>query len=198
MGVFEQAAETLLLFLLARSGRTPIHASAIMIGENALVLAGPSGTGKSTLALLAAQRGLQVLSDDAVYIQTDPQFRVWGLGGPVHVHPEDAPPGASAPRLRNGRLKLAIPLRSSPGALSFADRATPILLKSGNQLELARMDADAARERLAQLDPGFDLLCEESDVAVCALLSAGEVWQLTLSREPNEALDLLCKCFGSA
>src|SRR6185503_14339932 len=69
--------ETGALFLAAQAGRTPLHASAIMLGDVALVLAGPSGMGKSTLALAAAQAGLPVLSEDTLYVQTAPRLRLW-------------------------------------------------------------------------------------------------------------------------
>src|SRR5689334_17469626 len=46
---FADVIDTLLLFLLARRGRTPVHASAFVLGDRGVLLAGPSGSGKSTL-----------------------------------------------------------------------------------------------------------------------------------------------------
>ena len=106
----ESVTDTLLLFLLARTGRTPMHAAGVMVGDTALVLAGPSGTGKSTLALAAAERGLRILSDDTLYIQLQPATRIWGFQRPLHVFPQDAPRFTGGTRLRGGKLKAVVPL----------------------------------------------------------------------------------------
>lgn len=43
-----------------------IHASAVAIGGNGILLVGPSGSGKSDLALRLIDRGASLVSDDAV------------------------------------------------------------------------------------------------------------------------------------
>ena len=53
----EEMINTLVLFLVAQAARTPLHASAIMLGDTAIVLAGRSGSGKSSLALAADRAG---------------------------------------------------------------------------------------------------------------------------------------------
>src|SRR5690606_145787 len=130
--------------------------------DTALVLAGRSGSGKSTLALAAAGRGLQILSDDTLYIQLRPRTRVWGLRRPVHVFPQDGPRFTAATRLRGGKLKAAVTL--PPGACGppFAEKAELVLLERGERLALARIDAAEAAAGLAHLEPGFDLLPQES------------------------------------
>lgn len=193
-GLLSEAVDTLLLFLLARSGRTPVHASAIVMGERALLLAGPSGAGKSTLALAAARRGFPVLSDDTVYVQTEPHLRIWGLGSTIHVLSEDAPAETLGTRLRNGKLKLAVAVPRDPQP--FADHASVILLERGGKPELVRASPDAAMESLSRLEPGFDLLREASAAAHRALLREGDIWKLTLSRDPGAAIELLCARFG--
>src|SRR4051812_41484330 len=110
---FADVTDTLLLFLLARNGRTPVHAAAFLIGDLAVVLAGPSGSGKSTLALAAANRGFPILSDDTIFVQHEPAFAVWGLPRPMHLYPADAPPGDHLTRMRNRKLKAAVPLAMS-------------------------------------------------------------------------------------
>jgi len=193
-----EVVETLLLFLLTRHGRVPLHASGLLMGNQAILLAGPSGSGKSMLALSAARRGLAVLSDDTVFVQNDTVFRIWGLGGPIHVLPKDARTQTGQVRLRNGSLKLAV---THPGARDqplYADRASLVLLTNGARPGLVRIGADAVRSRLTKLEPGFDLLREEIAAAVEALLEKCETWQLTLSRDPDEALELLCNHFTAA
>jgi hypothetical protein len=49
-----------------------LHASAITDGDRAVLFAGPSGHGKSTLAATFLDRGWRLLTDDVVAIRTDP------------------------------------------------------------------------------------------------------------------------------
>jgi hypothetical protein len=62
---------------LRASGRYAVHAAAVARGNRALILAGPGGTGKTTLALALAARGFELLSDELAVI--DP-------AGPL-IHP---------------------------------------------------------------------------------------------------------------
>lgn len=51
-------------FILRSWGRLALHASCVRIGDSAVLLAGDSGSGKSTTAAALAARGFPVLSDD--------------------------------------------------------------------------------------------------------------------------------------
>lgn len=179
--------DTLLLFLLARRGRTPVHAAAFMVGRRAIVLAGPSGSGKSTLALAAAQRGHPLLSDDMVFVQRQPAFALWGLPRPIHVFPEDAPAGDHPTRQRNAKLKSAL---DAPAVATRAEHCVLALLERDNRLDLSPVDPAVAVEALMSLDPGFDLLESESRAAIGELASRG-AWRLTLSNDPGSAIDFL-------
>lgn len=53
-------------FLLRLRGVTCLHASAVAVGDFAVAIAGPPGSGKSTTAAAFARRGHAVLSDDVV------------------------------------------------------------------------------------------------------------------------------------
>lgn len=184
---FTDVVDTLLLFLLARSGRTPVHSAAFMHGDVAVLLAGPSGSGKSTLALAAAARGLPILSDDMVFVQLDPEFAVWGFPRPIHVFPDDAPAGEHEERLRNNKLKAALPIGRP--ALRAAN-AIPVLLERGDELAFRPVDPAQAVQELMRLDRGFDLLAGESRAAAEELTSRG-AWRLTLARSPAEGVDFL-------
>ena len=190
---FAEIADTFLLFLLARSGRTPVHASAFMLGDLAVVLAGPSGSGKSTLALAAAVRGFPVLSDDMIFVQRDPSFVIWGFPRPIHVFPDDAPSGEHPTRLRNGKLKAAVPLAT---AASKAERCALVVLDHGQELAMRSAAPEEAIKPLLRLDSGFDLLQSESRAAVEALASPG-AWFLTLSDDPRAAIDLITRQLAS-
>ncbi len=191
----DRVLDTLLLFLIARAGRTPVHAAGVMIGDRVAVLAGPSGAGKSTLALRAMERGLRILSDDTLYIQLHPAFRAWGLPRPLHVFPETAPRFSQGTRLRAGKLKLVAPL-APEAARSFADDAVLVVLDRGERLALTPIAPEAALARLGPLEPGFDLLRRESDEALGALARRG-AWRLALTGDPGAAIDLLCERLGA-
>lgn len=53
-------------FVLRLRGITCLHASATVVGDYAIALAGFAGSGKSTLAAVFGQRGFPILSDDVV------------------------------------------------------------------------------------------------------------------------------------
>ena len=189
-----EVTDTLLLFLLARSGRVPVHAAGILCGRTAVVLAGRSGSGKSTLSLAALARGLRILSDDTVYIQLQPRLRIWGFPRPVHVFPADAPGFTDQLRLRGGKLKAALPLPpwSEP---PVAERAAVVLLERGDRVRLEPIEPSVAAAALSRLEPGFDLLAEASARAVEAVTASG-AWRLILSRDAAEAIDFLMDRLG--
>jgi hypothetical protein len=191
-----EVIDTLLLFLLTRSGRVPLHAAGLMCGSTALLLAGPSGSGKSTLSLAAMARGLRILSDDTVYIQMLPRLRIWGWPRPVHVFPADAPGFTGETRLRGGKLKAAVPV---PARLEppVADQAAVVLLERGERIGLEPVEPSVAAGALSRLEPGFDLLARESAEAIAAVTAQG-AWRLTLTRDPAAAIDALVERFSPA
>jgi len=190
----DEVLDPLLLFIATRRGRAPLHAAGVMMGSRAIVLAGPSGSGKSTLALNAAARGCAVLSDDTVYVEHDPHLRIWGMPHPIHVFPDHPPAGCQELRLRNGKLKRAVPL--GPGSLVLsADRAVLVVLARGESVSLDPIAPVEAAAELSGLEPGFDLLPAESAAAVAALTAAG-AWRLRLTCDPQAAIDLLEQRFG--
>jgi hypothetical protein len=192
---FEEAVRTITLFLVAHAGRTPVHASAIMIGHRAIVMAGNSGSGKSSLALAANRAGLSVLSEDALFVQLEPSFRVWALCEAIHVVTEDAPPGPTGGniRIRAGRRKRAIPIRRRR---QYADRAILCVIARGKQVGLERIDREEAVRLLTQApEPGFNYYGARAELAIRALATEG-CWRLTLSRDLDAALAELVFTFS--
>jgi len=67
--------------LLYRRKQIVLHASAVRVGDRAVLFCGSSGAGKSTLAAALAQRGYNLVTDDVCTISLD------GNGSP-HAHPD--------------------------------------------------------------------------------------------------------------
>ncbi|HEU0014863.1 MAG TPA: hypothetical protein VFQ45_14345 [Longimicrobium sp.] len=185
--------DALTLWLLTALDRQPLHAAGIARGDAALLLAGPSGVGKSTTAYAAMRAGLDVLAEDGVYLQESPVPRVWGMPGFVHLHPGAArwfPELAGlAPITRaNGDVKLAIPTARPRTGVA---RAGICLLARGDAAGVERVGADEVeRALLGEMEPGFDRFAATIGGPVRRLASRGG-WRLTLPPSPPDAVPLL-------
>lgn len=95
--VAQAGVGSLLRYLLGRRGLAWLHAALLVRGDEALVLAGPSGVGKSQLVLRMIARGWQYITDDHALIGdtglsgvTTP-ILVRGYGGWPQDMPQPAP-----------------------------------------------------------------------------------------------------------
>src|SRR6267378_1877587 len=165
------------------------------------LLAGPPGTGKSTLAYQAHRHGLRVLSDDAVYVQLDPMFRVWGLPGRLRLlttavshFPELA--GRSPTFLANGDEQLVV---QCPGEWPAATAAAPVATRAGVCLldrsgTVASKASASTAEVQAFLKDGMGLsrvrFGASLDEALRRLAGAGG-WRVSLSTNPADAMPML-------
>ena len=186
---------TVVLFLVGHAGRVPLHASAVMVNGTALVFAGASGAGKSTLALAASRAGLPLLSDDTVFVQTSPDFRLWSLAGAIHVFARDAPAGSgSEMRFRAGRWKKALP---APARRHVAHDAVLFVLERGEAVCLTPLpEGEAVRCLTARPEQGYQFYGDAS-VSAARALAAGGAWRLTLSADPAEAIALVLDRFAN-
>jgi hypothetical protein len=66
-------------FAAALQGLEVLHASAVAFGERALAMTGPSGAGKTSLALAACRLGASMIADDVVSLERS--------GGELLAHP---------------------------------------------------------------------------------------------------------------
>jgi hypothetical protein len=189
MKVLADFINTLVLFMIGHAGRVPLHASAVMLGDTAIVFAGASGAGKSSLALAASSVGLPLLSDDTIFVQTVPIFRIWSLAGPIHVFEKDAPRNAQGGmRFRGGRWKKSL---VAPERRHMAERAVLCVLGRGDEPALEPLALEAAVAALTVTpEPGYQFYGEASVAAARALAASG-AWQLILSPNPMAAIALV-------
>lgn len=100
-----------LTHLLAQQGQQVLHAGAVVVDGQAILILGDTGTGKSTLVFSALQLGWLALSDDMVAVHRDDGLvRAVGLPRPISV-PDDVfgaemPDGRRLPGDARGRREL--------------------------------------------------------------------------------------------
>ncbi len=117
------------------NGALQLHATTISFQDKALVIAGPSGTGKSSLALRMIALGACLVSDDMTLISTSPSG--------ILAHGPDAAPQVievrglgllNAPVVAAERLHTILDLGTAekarlpePRTLTLFDQAIPVL-----------------------------------------------------------------------
>lgn len=187
-GEFPELIDMLALFLVAHAGRIPLHASAAVHDDTAVIFAGRSGAGKSTMAFAASGAGMAVLSDDTIYVQREP-LRVWGIPAAIHLlASREADYGNSPMRFRGGKLKHALPVGRG---LHVAEQAVLCVLTRGQEVAIDPMDIDEAVDMLTHdPEPGYEFYGSRSADAIRAVAARG-CWRLTLSHDPAAAIAAL-------
>jgi len=192
-----EVLEAVTLALLSHFDRHPVHAAAVALHGRAVLLAAPSGTGKSTLAYACHAAGMDLLGDDHVRVQLAPALRVWGWPGRVRLapatrwspaieHSDDAPESPVGDKTVVEALD-----RMSAARLVAKDVTVCLLTRDGRAASVAPIDAAAlARALDAQLAPGFDRFPARWPVVRDAL-AARAGWRLNLSSDPREGVALV-------
>jgi hypothetical protein len=181
------------LVLVAARDRLPVHAAMIARAGRAVVLVGPSGRGKSTVAYAAMRRGWRVLADDAVYVQTSPALRVWGRPGHLYL-PGDAGArfaelaGRSPTLLANGKLKFVVD--TGPAEPAVPEAAICVLERGAVTALESIGPAELAAALLGELAPSHELY-GDAPARVTRMLARDGGWRLTLAADPADAVHLL-------
>lgn len=188
--------EALTWALLTRFDRQPFHAAGVAADDAVLLLAGASGTGKSTLAYAAARAGMDVLTDDIVFLQSTPRIRVWGARGPIRLLPEAAAQFAeladvTPTRMHNGKMKVVAPLPASRAPAAY-DRCVICILGERRPRPVASRQSSA--QLLTSVDhageSGFSVFADTIAPVIRALAGRGG-WLLYPAAAPAASLPLL-------
>jgi hypothetical protein len=191
--------ELLALALVSRRDRLPIHAGAIVRRGRAVLLAGPSTAGKSTLCYACLREDFQLLTEDVVYVSLRHGLRLWGVPWHIHLLPDavrlfgelaDIPSTLQA----NGKRKLTVETAAfgADRARRHAERAAVCIVERapGAPSALEPIEPCAAIKVLSgNLESGFDLHGEI--IAAAEALVAGGAYRLRVGSNLPGAVALL-------
>jgi hypothetical protein len=186
--------EALVLSVVTWMDRMPVHASAVVRGSTALLLAGPSGRGKSTLTCAAPGAGLRVLADDMVFAQLEP-LRVWGMPTFLHLpadsrrfFPELADVAVSLASSGKSKVALNLGERAMAAPFPVAERLGICVLErsSAARPSWRRLDAASLGAAMGRLDAGFDLFAERYPRLLGELAARGG-FALDVGSDPHAA-----------
>jgi hypothetical protein len=155
----------MLMSVMAGSvGLVELHASCVASGEAGLILAGPSRSGKSTLAMALHAAGFRLLSDDRTFCSLAlGKLLAWGLPRPIKLRREAASwfeefRGQEPAGIQNGEhvfhfepKQRSVP-KCQPRLLVFLEQ------QQDHGFSMIRMNRKAAKSRVEK-----DLLAETPD-----------------------------------
>jgi predicted ATPase len=186
-------------------GFVAIHAAAVVKNDTCLLLCGPSGTGKSTLAYACLRQGYQLLSEDVVQANVaGDELALWGMPWKCHLMAESLPffpelQGKTERLQVNGKMKVPLDLAETHpqsmvtlarnGRLIFMDKSQPDCPAALSPLSPAETRANF--EVIWSWEGGWQVQYEER---LNDLLAAG-AYHLQLGRTPNESIQALEQLF---
>jgi hypothetical protein len=188
--------ETLSLLLL-KNHRFPVHAATIARNGTAVLLAGASGYGKSTLAYAASRDGLDALGDDIAHIQLHPARRVWTLPSRYSLLRDvarrwDELSSAVPTRLPTGKTKVVVQDDRWTSSNTVDSFGVCLLERGSGAASLETIGSDELKARLVGMNaPGFDIYSDDDRRSVLGAISEPGGWKLRLSRDPQDSLPLI-------
>jgi len=142
-------------------GLEVMHASGVVLDGKAVLVSGPPGAGKSSLAAALVRAGGQLLSDDAVALQLDDSGLIAHAGSAViQLRAPENQRLSGQERAALGRLSGTVADKQR----YISDRI-PEPAPLGGMFLLARSDAEPAVERLTAVDP-FELIASTFNLSV--------------------------------
>jgi len=169
-----------LIELLKAHRRYSLHAACVAAGERGILVAGPSGAGKTTLAVALAYAGLSFLADDMVFLSpTDAGITVLGFADEVDVTDQTmamfpALRPVARPQLAGGG-KWSLRLEDACAApVRLACRPALLVLARVGNGDDSRIAPLSASEALIELTPNLlltDALASQAHLGVLAQLA---------------------------
>jgi hypothetical protein len=199
--------EAVALILISTTYATPIHAACVSRYGRGMLLCGPSGTGKSTLAYACARRGWVFTSDDASYVRHHASdLRVVGNSHQVRFRPsaKDLFPelrGRSITPRAEGKPSIEVPTAELPGIVT-ADEALVHHIILLNRLpsanaELRPLPREAAQQYFRQYLQLPDKI-QKMQAEAARSIATADVYELRYQdlEQAIECLDSLARDSG--
>jgi hypothetical protein len=142
-------------------GHEVLHASGVVLNGRAVLVAGPPGAGKSSLAAALVRAGGKLLSDDAVALRMN-DGGLTAHAGSVVLQLRLAEDGQLTPQ---GREALGRPASSPSGKQRYVSADVPEPAPLGCLFLLERSTEGPAIERLEAVDP-FELIASTFNLSV--------------------------------
>ena len=181
-------------------GYIVVHASGIARDGIGVALHGSEGSGKTTLAVASARRGIDVFAEDGVFVRAGPEgLEFWGLPWVQRLVPDAVghfPELAGlTPRLQpNRELKVEVDLdRVYPGRAhpSAHPAAVVVLARDGSStVAIERLDPGSAATEL-EVHWTWPLEWTAAHELATAKLLELPVYRLLVNDNPEEAVDAL-------
>jgi hypothetical protein len=189
-------------------GFIAIHAAAVVRENACLLLTGPSGTGKSTLAYACLRQGYKLLSEDAVQAKVSgDQLQLWGMPWKCHLLADSLQffpelQGQKAQMQVNGKWKALVNLAESypQSMIANAQNGRLVFLKKsrdGIPAQLTRLSPAETRARFEAIwswEIGWQ---DNYDHRLNDLIAPG-AYSLQLGRTPDESIQALDQIFTLA
>jgi hypothetical protein len=201
--------------LLHTRGRHAIHAACLTVGNRAVLLAGPSGAGKTTTALALAAGGLTLGGDDTCLLaRGDGGVTVWALPRPCKIKGHTARllpwisglQGAATAHQDELAVELAS-IRRACGRPDPQAAAPGLVLLLGSRVAgacrlvpVSRMQAIAelSRQNVRGFDPSGSGPAGEAFAAIAALVGASRTCTLHVGDHLDAVAPAVLAAMGEA
>jgi hypothetical protein len=192
--------ECLGMYLVSRERPVALHAAGVVHQGRCVLLTGPDGAGKSTLAYACLRAGCGLLAEDIVFAaEPDAVREVFGNARHLHLLPDAVrlfPELAAAPRVRqlNGETKLRISVHAvrAGAAVGRAPIGGVCSVSRASNGATCLRPADPAHIRHALTDfKGDPPLDREAIARAADQLLTGRMASLEVGKDLGEAVETL-------
>lgn len=201
---------TLLGIVSVSVGVTPVHCACLARNELGLLICGPSGVGKSTLAVFLSMAGFSYVSDDCTYVSRSPSgLLAWGLPTAIKLLPDSRryfhPLRDREPEMSlNGELALEADPETTFGVRrSSCCKPRWLIFLERNGHKSASFHQVSSQDAALRLTSELEMLPEsiahqrERQLATIRDLSTQECWVLKHGLPPRSAAELLAEFCSS-